>query len=47
MGAEVRVFDPASLPVKHEREPVPPAAQELRNLSIWSSVAHHLNDRAR
>lgn len=23
------------------------SAQELRNLSIWSSVAHYLNDRAR
>ncbi|KAK9897954.1 arsenate resistance ArsH [Cystobasidium minutum MCA 4210] len=36
MGAEVRVFDPSWLPVKHDQEPVPEAVQELRNLSLWS-----------
>lgn len=36
MGAEVRVFDPSTLPVKHDREPVPNAVKELRELSLWS-----------
>jgi arsenic resistance protein ArsH len=42
MGAEVRVFNPGSLPVKHDYDPVPLAAQELRNLSLWSSVVRLL-----
>lgn len=36
MGADVRVFDPSTLPVKHDRDDVPEAAQELRHLSFWS-----------
>merc|ERR1712093_961103 len=36
MGADVRVFDPSSLPVKHDMEPVPEAVTELRALSLWS-----------
>lgn len=36
MGAEVRMFDPSWLPLKHDREPVPEIVQELRNLSLWS-----------
>merc|ERR1711879_608921 len=36
MGADVKVFDPSSLPVKHDMEPVPEAVTELRALSLWS-----------
>lgn len=36
LGAEVRVFDPAGIPMKDEASVDHPKVQELRALSLWS-----------
>jgi arsenic resistance protein ArsH len=36
LGADVRVFDPAGLPVKDDVQHQHPKVQELRELSKWS-----------
>ena len=38
LGAEVRVFDPADLPVKDESSAEHDKVAELRNLSMWSEA---------
>ncbi|QLF69228.1 arsenical resistance protein ArsH [Peteryoungia desertarenae] len=38
LGAEVRFFDPAGLPLADSVEPSHPKVQELRNLSLWSEA---------
>ncbi len=36
LGCDVRVFDPAQLPVKNDLDEVHHKVQELRELSRWS-----------
>jgi hypothetical protein len=38
LGAEVRVFNPAGLPVQDETSNTHPKVVELRDLSIWSEA---------
>ena len=38
LGAEVRVFDPAGLPLPDSVDPDHPKVRELRDLSIWSEA---------
>ncbi len=38
LGAEVRVFNPAGLPIKDEASVTHPKVVELRDLSIWSEA---------
>jgi hypothetical protein len=38
LGAEVRVFNPAGLPMKDEASETHPKVEELRDLSIWSEA---------
>ena len=37
-GAEVRIFDPAKLPLVDDAPDTHPKVQELRNLSLWSEA---------
>jgi arsenic resistance protein ArsH len=38
LGGEVRVFDPAGLPLVSDHEEAHPKVQELRELSLWSEA---------